>query len=147
MHNGWPTASCEVYLPTAGTKLPLSKAADGSGETERIGESDRAVIPYSWSPDGTRIAVMVQNPETTLDLAFLSVEDGSIEPFLSTQFVEYGPVFSPDGRWIAYGSNESGAFEVYVRPAEGGSGKWQISSGGNFEDSSTPTATDGCSAT
>ena len=58
------------------------------------------------------------------------MEDGTIEPFLNTRFLEYGPFFSPDGRWIAYGSNESGDWEVYVRPADGSSGKWQISSGG-----------------
>ena len=73
---------------------------------------------------------MIENPETQLDLAVLTVEDGTIEPFLSTKFVEYGAVFSPDGKWIAYGNNESGPWEVYVRPADGSRGKWQISSGG-----------------
>jgi Tol biopolymer transport system component len=73
---------------------------------------------------------MVQNPDTQLDLAILSVEDGSIEPFLSTKFIEYGPVYSPDGKWIVYGNNESGDWEAYVRPADGSRGKWQVSSGG-----------------
>ena len=113
-----------------GTLNIYRKSADGSGEAALIGESDRVIIPWSWSPDGKRIAVMVQNPETQLDLGLLSVEDGTIELFLNTQFIEYGPAFSPDGRWIAYGNNESGAWEVYVRPADGSSGKWQISSGG-----------------
>ena len=87
-------------------------------------------MPWSWSPDGKHIAMMIQNPDTQIDLAILSVEEGSIEPFLSTQFIEYGPVYSPDGKWIVYGSNESGSWEAYVRPADGSRGKWQVSSGG-----------------
>jgi len=59
---------------------------------------------------------------------------GKPEVFLRTQFVEREPAFSPDGRWIAYASTESGRFEVYVRPFPGGapsgSGQWQISTGG-----------------
>jgi len=50
--------------------------------------------------------------------------------FLSTPFVEASPEFSPDGRWIAYTSNESGRFEVYVRPFPGPGGKWQVSTDG-----------------
>jgi serine/threonine-protein kinase len=106
------------------------KSADGSGEAELIGQSDQLLSPWSWSRDGKRIAVMIQNPETQLDLAILSVEERTIEPFLSTKFIEYGPGFSPDGEWIVYGSNESGNWEVYVRPVDGSRGKWQVSSGG-----------------
>jgi len=50
--------------------------------------------------------------------------------FLSTPFVEVEAAFSPDGRWLAYQSNESGRFEVYVRPFPGPGGKWQVSTGG-----------------
>ena len=61
---------------------------------------------------------------------------GKPELFLRTPFDETEPAFSPDGRWIAYASNESGRYEVYVRPFPGGapsgSGKWQISTGGGF---------------
>jgi serine/threonine-protein kinase len=113
-----------------GTQNIYRKSADGSGDVELLAEADRVIAPWSWSPDGERIAVMVQNPETNLDLALLSVEDGTIEPFLTTQFIEYGTAISPDGKWIAYGNNESGNWEIYVRPADGSRGKWQISSGG-----------------
>ena len=50
--------------------------------------------------------------------------------FLSTPFIEQEPMFSPDGRWIAYYSNESGRNEVYVRPFPEPGGKWQISTDG-----------------
>jgi len=113
-----------------GTPGIFRKAADGSGEVERIAGIERPMVPWSWSPDGSRIAVMVQNPDTNFDLALVSVETGEVEPFLTTQYVEYGPTFSPDGKWLAYGNNESGDWEVYVRPIDGGKGKWQISSGG-----------------
>ena len=104
--------------------------ADGSGEPERMADNDRPIFVWSWSPDGTRLGIIQQSPDTIADLAFLSVETGEVEPFLATPFVEYGPVFSPDGRYVAYGSNESGEWEVYVRPANGSRGKWQISAGG-----------------
>ena len=52
--------------------------------------------------------------------------------FLNSPFVEREPMFSPDGRWLAYESNESGRYEVYVRPFPGAGGKWQISTDGGF---------------
>jgi hypothetical protein len=51
-------------------------------------------------------------------------------PFLSTAFAEQNGVFSPDGKWVAYQSNESGRDEVYVRPFPGPGGQWQVSTGG-----------------
>jgi serine/threonine-protein kinase len=72
------------------------------------------------------------------DLMFLPMEGdeasgwrpGKPTVFLSTPFSEQEPMFSPDGRWVAYQSNESGRFEVYVRPFPGPGGKWQISTDG-----------------
>jgi hypothetical protein len=57
---------------------------------------------------------------------------GKPQLFLGTPFTEAQPAFSPDGLWLAYTSNESGTFEVYVRPFPGPGGKWQISKGGGF---------------
>ena len=57
-------------------------------------------------------------------------KSGQPKPFLNTPFAEGTPAFSPDGRWLAYSSNETGNFEVYVRPFPGPGGKWQISRGG-----------------
>jgi Tol biopolymer transport system component len=113
-----------------GTPNIFRKSADGSGEAEMIAEGEQVLLPWSWSPDGTRLSVIMMNSGTDLDLGLLDVESGKIEPFLATEFIDYGPSFSPDGRWIAYGNNESGNWEAYVRPADGSRGKWQISSGG-----------------
>ncbi len=113
-----------------GPEAIYRKSADGSGDVELVAASDRPLVPWSWSPDGRQIAIMTQNPETQVDLEILSLEDGTIEPFLKTQFTEYGPNFSPDAKWIVYGNNETGNWEAYVRPADGSRGKWQVSSGG-----------------
>lgn len=53
-------------------------------------------------------------------------------PFLSTPFSEMQGVFSPDGKWVAYQSDESGRFEIYVRPFPGPGGQWQVSTGGGI---------------
>jgi len=55
------------------------------------------------------------------------------QSFLSTPFTETAPRFSPDGRWLAYASNESGRFDIYVQPYPGPGGKWQISTEGGME--------------
>jgi serine/threonine-protein kinase len=80
-------------------------------------------VPVSFNKDGTRLAFHALSPETHFDLWTLPViasNDGlrllgPPEPFLQTQAIETYPTFSPDGRWIAYASNESGGWEVYVR--------------------------------
>ena len=79
------------------------KAADGTGQVERLTTSPNPQEPYSFSPDGQRLVFMELNPETSWDLAVLSVESGSSsKPLLQTQFNEWRPHISPDGRWIAY---------------------------------------------
>jgi serine/threonine-protein kinase len=81
-----------------------------------------ARTPWSTSPDGQRLAYYERNAETGFDLWTVPIlrsgsdaRLGRPEPFLRTRAFEVYPSFSPDGRWIAYASNESGAFEIYVR--------------------------------
>ena len=127
-----PDGQTIVFSSERGEGAPniYRKPADGSGEVEQVTDSDSEIMPWSWSPDGAKLAAMQINAETALDLVLVSVETGEIEPFLTSSFVEYAPVFSPDGRYLAYGSDESGEWEVYVRPVDGSRGKWQVSSGG-----------------
>jgi len=111
--------------------------ADGGGEAQLLLQGNN-VEPYSFSPDGRRLTFVDSNPTTGFDLwtVALDVSDpdhpkaGKPELFLRTPFNERDPVFSPDGRWIAYTSNESGPRELYVRPFPGPGGKWQISTEG-----------------
>jgi serine/threonine-protein kinase len=106
------------------------KAADGSGEAERLTESNAAQFPCSISPDGKWLIYQEEGPRTNWDLFSLSLESGETEVYLKTDFPEGAAEFSSDGRWVAYSSSESGRFEVYVRPFPAGGGKWQISTDG-----------------
>jgi eukaryotic-like serine/threonine-protein kinase len=107
--------------------------ANGSGGVERLttGESDQ--VPNSWSPDGQLLAFVELNPTTGYDIWVLRMSDRKAQPFLRTPFNESSPQFSPDGRWLAYLSDESGRYEVYVQPYPGPGGKWQISTDGGTE--------------
>jgi len=107
---------------------------DGSGEPEQLLKSDRPQNPYSCSPDGQTLAYAEQDPSTASDIYVAPLKgDRTPQPFLRTRFTEWGPAFSPDGRWIAYVSDDSGQFEVYVRPYPGPGGKWQVSNLGGEE--------------
>jgi serine/threonine-protein kinase len=107
------------------------KRSDGSGEAEIMPGAttlETPCFPLDWSPDGTTI---LAQSGAAGDLWLVTV-DGSKEPepFQVTGFGEWNGKFSPDGRWIAYESNESGRTEVYVQAFPAGGGKWQISDGG-----------------
>jgi serine/threonine protein kinase/Tol biopolymer transport system component len=112
--------------------------ADGAGDAQRLAESKSQQYATSWRPDGKVLAFFQLNPGTSYDIMTLSIEGdeksgwrtGEPKPFLNSVFFELEPAFSPDGRWLAYHSNESGSNEVYVRPFPGPGGKWQISTGG-----------------
>ncbi len=116
------------------------KRADGSGDEQRLTQSKNAQFPMSWTPDGKYLAFAEQSLDTGWDIWILPVEGneqlgwkpGAPRPFLNTPFGERAPAFSPDGRWLAYSSNESGSYEVYVRPFPGPGGKWQISTAGGL---------------
>jgi serine/threonine-protein kinase len=114
--------------------------ADGGGDAQRLTQSNYSQFPWSWSPDGKTLAFEQNNPGTGFDIMTMSVEGsektgwkpGEPKPFVNTPATEVQPAFSPDGRWIAYMSNESITTEVYVRPFPGPGGKWQISTGGGL---------------
>jgi dipeptidyl aminopeptidase/acylaminoacyl peptidase len=115
--------------------------ADGSGGLERLTTSEYGEAPSSLSPDGQLLAFTELNPRTAWDIWVLRLDDpiassGQVrkaQPFLRTAFSEGAPKFSPDGRWLAYISNESGRYEVYVQPYPGPGGKRQISTDAGAE--------------
>jgi serine/threonine-protein kinase len=110
--------------------------ADGAGEPQRLLEGQGLGVS-SFSPDGKRLAYYRQGPDFgiwTLPLDLADPEHpkpGKPELFLSSKFIVRNAAFSPDGRWIAYDSLESGRAEIYVRPFPGASGRWQVSTGGS----------------
>ena len=110
-------------------------SADGRGQAERLTPSgDHRRGPASWSPDGKVLTVVDEPPGRGMDIWTLSLgAEPQLQPFLQTDFWELQPMFSPDGRWIAYASNESGQFEVYVQPYPGPGEKIQISTRGGIQ--------------
>jgi len=112
--------------------------ADGSGGLERLTTAQNANVPMSWSPDGQLLAFFEVHPSTQRDIWVLRMSDRKAEPFLRTRFDESVPRFSPDGHWLAYISNESGRYEIYVQPFPGPGGKWQISTEGGTEPAWNP---------
>jgi serine/threonine protein kinase len=124
-----------------GPRNIFSKLADGSGGLERLTTSENLDIPGSFSPDGQVLAFAEIDPHTGYDIWTLRLKGSSAEteqsrkpqPFLKTSFNENVPQFSPDGHWLAYVSDESGRYEIYVVPYPGPGGKWQISTEGGRE--------------
>ena len=108
------------------------KVSSGEGEAEPVLEGDSNEHPIDWSADGKYLLVHRANDTSGLDLMYLPLsENPKPQLFLATQFQEAQGQFSPNGRWVAYTSGESGREEVYVKPFPSGEGKWQISSGGS----------------
>jgi serine/threonine protein kinase len=110
------------------------KLSSGAGADELLHESDQTKTPTDWSADGRFLLFRSGDPGTGLDLWVLPLYgDKKPFPFLKTQFDESLGQFSPNGKWIAYQSNESGRFEVYVRPFPGPGEKFQISTNGGAQ--------------
>ena len=142
-----PDGTRTVYGSIRDGKWGLyQKLANNSRTEERLVESDAPTLPMSWSPDGNLIVYEVFDPRTgSPDLWVVPLSDdrpsagsGRPEPvegrkpfaLLHTPFAESHGQVSPDGKWLAYYSNETGANEIYVQPFPGGAGKWQISTNG-----------------
>jgi serine/threonine-protein kinase len=125
------------------------KAADGSGEAERLSPpgsdqkegGSRAERPGSWAPDGRRFAFVEGGGSGHSDIWMLpmvgdvrsGLKPGKPEIFIASPNHNDSPAFSPDGKWLAYSSDDSSTAQIYVRSATGAPGKWQVSiEGGTF---------------
>jgi serine/threonine protein kinase len=111
------------------------KAADGTGNDEKLGSAPkRALLPWSWSKDEKYLALFEAEMSEGInyDIGTLSMEGNrQRKPLLNQKYIEFQPKVSPDGKWMAYASNESGQLEIYVRPfPEVNSGRWQVSTSG-----------------
>jgi Tol biopolymer transport system component len=104
------------------------KNSDGSGEEKRILHDENIDAPNDWSRDG-RYILHARGPQ----LWYVSVPGFEDKPFLESEAVLANGQFSPDGRWVAYASNETGKWEVYVASFPEPRGKWQVSGGGGRE--------------
>ncbi len=107
------------------------KLSNGTGAEDLLFESADLKSPISWSADGNFILFAAESSKTRVDIWKLPLNgDRKPIPIVQTPFAETHPQISPDGKWIAYFSNETGRDEVYVQSFPPGAGKWQISGNG-----------------
>jgi len=114
--------------------------ADLTSDVQRLTNSPMAQTPGSWHPSGKSLAFTQTSNRNSPDIWILPMEGDETSGWkpstptalINSQANENNPQFSPDGKWLAYVSNVSGPFEVYVRPFPGPGGPWQISSGGGI---------------
>jgi serine/threonine-protein kinase len=138
----WSTDGAYVVIGKAGTGLVWTRA-DGSMEPQPLIQSKNLQIPWSFSPMSKQLAYdermggqggMTQIWTVPIEYSGGKLTAGTPEQFLKSQSIDQDPAFSPDGRWLAYSSDESGTSEVYVRPfpppASGQSPRKRISNNG-----------------
>jgi Tol biopolymer transport system component len=117
---------------TAGPTNLFWERADGSGAAQRLTTSEYSQWPGSWSRDKQTLAFVQIDPTTKYDIWTLS-PDHTPQPLLNSAANESGPDFSPDGRWLAYASDQSGRDEVYVQPYPGPGPRLPISAQGGTQ--------------
>ena len=109
----------------------VKKEIGGAGEGEVVFTSATEMYPSSVSPDGENLFIYRGGETTNYDIWVLPLSgDAEAFPFIETDFVEYTGMISPDGRWLAYGSDESGSPEIYVTAFPERGRKWQVSTSG-----------------
>jgi serine/threonine-protein kinase len=115
------------------------QSADFSGTPEQLTHSGN-VLPYSFAPDGKSLVIRQVDPSTGVDIGILHLDGArQVEPLLNGKAAELNGEISPDGRWLAYQSDESGRPEVYVRPfPHTSTGRWQVSSDGGVSPGWSP---------
>jgi len=132
----WMPDNREVLFTTFGDRREIRrKAADGSGETEVVSVNMSGwtrVNPYARSPDGKVLVARAWSSEETssrgADIVAIHLDrDGEIEPLLVSDADEHFAALSPDGKWLAYVSDEVGRDEVFITSFPGLEGKWQVS--------------------
>ncbi len=126
----WSADGSELAYIDGGGGLYV-KAIDGGTPERKVFEEDSTLVPTDWARDGSSILYATQTVKTGTDLMILPMTgEAKPVPFLVTPANEDNGVFSPDGRWVAYLSDESGRNEVHVRSFPAAGGKWQISAQG-----------------
>jgi Tol biopolymer transport system component len=111
------------------------KASDGSGESEQLASGPNPLGPQSWSPDGSILSYYEIHPQTGRDIWMLPMKGADRTPwvYLRTPALEGGVVFSPDGQWLAYSSDQSGRREIYIQALQPGQPALRVSNNGGTE--------------
>jgi serine/threonine protein kinase/Tol biopolymer transport system component len=130
-----PDGSQLVFRSTRKGSYDLfQKPASGAVDEQALFVTPEHETPLDWSHDGHLLLYSVQNPKTASDIWALPLV-GERKPFavLQSTFDEIQGQLSPDGRWLAYVSNESGRYEIYIRTFPKVGGKWQVSGSGGMQ--------------
>ena len=127
----WTPDSRRVIFSSerAGGRNLYWQAADGTGAAERLLESVTTKYPMAVTPDGRQLIFTEETAQTDIDLMAMEL-DGTrrVTPLLQSRFAERNGAISPDGRWLAYEADDSGRFEIYVRPyPDINAGLWPVS--------------------
>jgi Tol biopolymer transport system component len=128
-HPVWsPDGTRVVFSSNRGGHYDLYlKSVTNGSNAEVLLETPLQKFPSDWSRDGRFILYYQVDPKTKYDIWVLSVADRKTHPYLQTEFSESWPKVSPDGRWLAYTSDESKQSEVYVQSFPSPGGKWKVS--------------------
>jgi len=135
----WTTDGRRIVFTSSrtGNANLYSQLADGTGTVSRLTDSPYTHVPASVSPRGDALLFNETTPQTSSDLLLLPFApdavppNGAAQPLMRTMAAEANGEISPDGRWLAYQSNETGRDEIYVRPfPDVDAGRWQISTAG-----------------
>jgi eukaryotic-like serine/threonine-protein kinase len=129
----WSPDGTEIAFSSVREGIPgiYRKPVGGTGEDELLFTNRAPAHPTSWSPDGRSLLFEQTDPKTASDIWVLPARgDHTPQPYLATSFSEDDAHFSPDGKWVAYTSDESGRDEVYVRSFPDPHNRVQISTEG-----------------
>ncbi|HEX4440579.1 MAG TPA: protein kinase, partial [Thermoanaerobaculia bacterium] len=137
----WSADSSQILFTSqaqAGTFAVGIVSADGSGKWREIYRSPDRIEPTAWSRDGKYVLFNHGNIGATDIWVMPLAEPDKASVFVTTPGMDTSGQFSPDGRWVAYRTTESGRNEVYVTPFPGGGAKWQVSSNGGSQPRWSP---------
>jgi dipeptidyl aminopeptidase/acylaminoacyl peptidase len=122
-----PMAGASLSPSTARSRSIFSDTSDGGGSATLLVDGFESPSPLGWSPDGRKLLFRQIGATTGQDVWVYSADDRASMPILQTTANELSAAFSPDGRWVAYVSDESGRVEVYVPPFPGPGPRTQVS--------------------
>jgi len=133
----WPVWSNDgkniAYVSNRGKNWNIYiKKTDGTGSDSLVYQTLQFAAPIDWSGNGRYVAFVEINPETQSDIGIIDLSNNEVRYFLKSNFNEIAPLFSNNGKWIMYASNESGKFQTYVQSLTGNGGRWQISNNGGY---------------
>lgn len=122
-YNSVRGASADIYI----------QRVDDSGDVQKLDAGKRSAWISDWSRNGKYLMFDAEDPETRRDLWYIPLDGKApARPFLKTAHQEFYPALSPDNRFVAYQSNESGRFEIYLRSFPDAEDKWTVSAGGGL---------------